>query len=88
MAIIIVLTILIHLEQKIWTAWKCKHHDYCYTDIPEKGKNILKYKHGEKSIKIPFAIYVDTQSLLEKLDTCYNKRKSSTTKVNKQTACG
>ena len=66
----------------------CKHHDYCYIDTPEKGKNILKYNHGEKSIKIPFVIYVDTQSLLEKLDTCYNKRKSSRTKVNKQTACG
>ena len=27
--------------------------------MPEKGKNILKYNAGEKSMKVPFIIYAD-----------------------------
>ena len=55
----------------------------------EECKNMSKYNHGEKSVKIPFVIYVDTESLLEKIDTCHNNsEKSSTTKVNERTACG
>ena len=38
--------------------------------MAEKSKNILKYNHGEKSMKIPFIIYAETESLLEKIDTC------------------
>ena len=35
--------------------------------MPEKfDKNILKYNHGQNSIKIPFVIYADKESLLEK----------------------
>ena len=33
-----------------------KNHDYCYIEMPEEGNKILKYNHGEKSIKIPFII--------------------------------
>ena len=44
---------------------------YCYIEIPEKGKNKLKYSHGEKCIKVPFVIYPDTESLLEKINTCH-----------------
>ena len=34
--------------------------------MPEKNKIILKYNHGEKSMKVPFIIYADMESLLEK----------------------
>ena len=52
--------------------------------MPEKGKIILKYNHGEKFVKVPFIIYADTESLLEKIDICQsNPEKSSTTKINK-----
>ena len=27
-------------------------------------------------MKLPFVIYADTESLLEKIDTCHNKQKS------------
>ena len=37
--------------------------------MTEEGKNILKYNHGEKSLKVPFVIYADTESLLNKIDT-------------------
>ena len=49
----------------------------------------LKYNHREKSKKILFIIYADTESLLEKIDTCHsNPEKSSTTKTNKHTTSG
>ena len=40
-------------------------------------------------MKIPFIIYVDAESLLEKIDTCNSHpKKSSTTKINNHTAPG
>ena len=57
--------------------------------MPKEDNKILKtskqYKHGEKSMKVPFINYVDLVSLLEKMSSCYNNpEKSSTTKINKQ----
>ena len=52
--------------------------------MPTKDNNIIKYNHGEKSIKTPFTIYADLECLLEKIDTCENDpNKSYTTKINK-----
>ena len=57
--------------------------------MPQKGRNILKYNHGERSRKDPFVIYPDMQSLLKKIDACHsNLEKSSITKINKHTASG
>ena len=51
--------------------------------------NILKYNHGQKSLKLPFIIYADMESLLGKIDICHsNPEKSSTTKIKKHTASG
>ena len=62
---------------------------YCYVKMPKEDKKILKYNHGEKSIKVPFTIYADLVSLLEKMKTCHNNpQKSSTTKINKHTPSG
>ena len=44
----------------------CENHDYCYVEMPEKDNEILKYNYGEKSMKVPFIIYADMESLLEK----------------------
>ena len=67
----------------------CENHDYCYVQMPEKDNKILKYNHGEKSMKAPFIIYADLESLLEKINTCHNyPEKSSTTKINKSTPSG
>ena len=49
---------------------KCKDHDYCYIGMPNENNKILKYNPGEKSIKAPFTIYSDIESLLEKMSTC------------------
>ena len=45
---------------------KYKKDDYCYVEMPGEDNKILKYNHGEKSIKVPFIIYADLECLLEK----------------------
>ena len=60
----------------------CKNHDYCYREMSEEGKNILKYNHVEK-------FHLLYMPLLGKTDTCHNNpEKSSSTKVNTHTGCG
>ena len=57
--------------------------------MPAKNNNIIKYNHGEKSMKLPFVIYADLECLLEKMSTCINNpNESSTTKINKHTPSG
>ena len=52
--------------------------------MPEEDNEILKYNHVEKSMRAPLVIYVDLECLLEKMSTCHNNpKKSSTTKINK-----
>ena len=49
-------------------------------------RNAIKYNQGEKSIKLPFAIYANLECLLEKMSTCINNpNESSTTEINKHT---
>ena len=67
----------------------CEHHDYCYVEMPKEDNKILKYNHGEKSMRAPFIIYAELESLLEKMSPCHNDpKKSSTTKINEHTASG
>ena len=40
--------------------------------MPKEYNKILKYNHGEKSMKAPFVIYADLESLTEKMSTYYN----------------
>ena len=55
----------------------------------KEDNKTLKYNHGEKSMKVPFIIYVDLESLLEKMSHCHNHpEKSSTTKLNEHTPSG
>ena len=57
--------------------------------MPEEDNKILKHNHEEKFMKVPFIIYADLESLLEKMNTCHNKpKKSSTTKINKHSSSG
>ena len=67
----------------------CENHDYCYVEIPEEDNKISKYNHGETSMKVPFTIYADLESLLEKMNTCHNNpEKSATNKISKHTPSG
>ena len=69
-----------------------ENYDYCCVEMPTKDVikyNVIKYNHGEKSIKLPFVVYADLECLLEKMNTCYNNpEESSTTKINKHTPSG
>ena len=57
--------------------------------MPTKNNNIIKYNHGEKSMKLPFVIYTDLECLLEKMSTCINNpNESSTFKINKHVPSG
>ena len=57
--------------------------------MPTKDNKIIKYNQGEKSIKLPFVVYADLECLLEKMSTCQNNpRESSTAKINKHAPSG
>ena len=61
----------------------CNDHDYCYVELPNDNNKILKYNHGEKSMRAPFVIYADLECLLEKMHSCQNNpEKSYTEKKN------
>ena len=47
--------------------------------MPTKLNKILKYNHGEKSLKTPFVIYVDLECLLLKQQSCQNNPNKSYT---------
>ena len=55
----------------------CEDKDYCYIEMPKKGES-LKHHPGVKSIKAPYIIVANIESLLRKMDTCAkNPSKSS-----------
>ena len=57
--------------------------------MPNEDNKIIKYNQGEKNIKLPFIIYADLECLIEKMSTCYNNPKeSSTTELNKHVPSG
>ena len=54
--------------------------------MPNEDNKILKYNHGEKSLKAPFIIYSDFECFLEKMHSCQNNpKKSYTEKKTKHT---
>ena len=51
----------------------CNNHDSYHIEMPKWAEKILKYIHGEKSLKAPFTIYLDLQCLLKKKEqSCQN----------------
>ena len=45
--------------------------------MPKQTEEILKYIHGEKSLKSPFAIYLDLECLLKKEQSCQNNNNNN-----------
>ena len=43
--------------------------------MTKEDNKILKYNHGEKSMKLPFIIYADRMYLRNKLHNCHNNPK-------------
>ena len=48
----------------------------------KKFNKILKHDHREQSMKVLISIYAETESLLEKIDTCHNNPEKSLTTKN------
>ena len=48
-----------------------------------EDNKILKYNHGEKSMKHPFIIYIDLKSLLEKTSPYHNNSKKYSTNIKR-----
>ena len=44
----------------------CNNHNSCHIEMPKCYEKLLKYNSGEKSLKAPFAIYLDLECLLKK----------------------
>ena len=44
----------------------CNNHNSCHIEMPKWVEKILKYNPREKSLKVPFAIYLDLECLLKK----------------------
>ena len=57
----------------------CNNHDSYHEEIPKQAEKILKYIHGEKSLKAPFTIYLDLECLLKKEQSCQNNPAKSYT---------
>ena len=54
--------------------------------MPNEDNKILKYSHGEKSMKVPFFTHANLESLLEKISTYHNNpEKPSAIIINKHT---
>ena len=49
-----------------------KNHAYCYVEMPTEDSKTLKYNH---SMKVPFLIYADLESLREKKSTCHSSKR-------------
>ena len=60
----------------------CNDHDYCYVELPNEDKKILKYNHGEKLMKAPAIIYANLECLLEKMHSWQNNPEKSYTEKN------
>ena len=57
--------------------------------MPTEKDKILKYSHGEKSLRVLIAYYSGTECLIKQLDTCHNNpEQTSTTKISKHEPCG
>ena len=51
---------------------KCNNRNSCRIEMPIWVEKKLKYNPGEKSLKAPFAIYLDLECLLKKEQSCEN----------------
>ena len=57
----------------------CRNHEAVKINMPEKG-TILRFKHHERSEKVPFIIYADTEALIKEMHNCDPNPQNSYTK--------
>ena len=47
--------------------------------MPKEGNKIIKYNHGEKSLKAPYTVITNLECILSKTSSCQNNPKESYT---------
>ena len=57
----------------------CRNHEAVKINMPEKG-TILRFKHHERSDRVPFIIYADTEALIKEMHNCDPNPQNSYTK--------
>ena len=57
----------------------CNNSDSCRIDMPIWAEKTLKYNPGEISLKGPYAIYIDLESIFKKVQSCQNNLEKSYT---------
>ena len=57
----------------------CRNHEAVKINMSEKG-TILKFKHHERSERVPFIIYADTEALIKEMQNCDPNPQNSYTK--------
>ena len=57
----------------------CCNHEAVKINMPEKG-TILRFKHHERSERVPFIIYADTEALIKEMHNCDPNPQNSYTK--------
>ena len=58
-------------------------------EMPAEGKNTLQFQNYHQQMKVPYVIYADFESIIEKYDTCIPPpERSSTTKTGVHKPCG
>ena len=57
----------------------CRNHEAVKINMPEKG-TILRFKHHERSERVPFIIYADTEALIKEMQNCDPNPQNSYTK--------
>ena len=67
----------------------CENKDFCNVEMTCEDTKILEFNQYQKSDKVPFIIYTDTEYLVEKINGCINNHKNLfTTKVNEHIPSG
>ena len=62
----------------------CRNHEAVKINMPEKG-TMLRFKHHERSDRVPFIIYADTEALIKEMHNCDPNPQNSYTKNTKNT---
>ena len=57
----------------------CRNHEAVKINMPEKG-TMLMFKHHERSERVPFIIYADTEALIKEMQNCDPNPQNSYTK--------
>ena len=62
----------------------CRNHEAVKINMPEKG-TMLMFKHHERSERVPFIIYADTEALIKEMQNCDPNPQNSYTKKYQKT---